>query len=58
MNKNLKEVLVRNEYNGQVWFEVRIFSSKNLGLYQSKENVYGKRQIISLDSPTNDEAGR
>lgn len=27
MNKNLKEVLVKREYNGQVWFELKVISN-------------------------------
>ncbi len=26
MNKNLREVLVRVEYHGQVWFDIRVIS--------------------------------
>lgn len=41
MNKNLKEVLVRREYHGQVWYVTEpvteIFTRKNLGLLHAQK---------------------
>lgn len=52
MNKNLKEVLVKREYHGQIWFDIRVISNDTIEqICYSRQTGRNHQQVNGQNPP-------